>query len=151
MLSSSIRIIIISLAIFAISCANEAANSEPETKVAPVKQQPAEKTEAEVPPGKPKNKVATFAVPEMDEARIGGLISALANDKGVLEAKPDKPNSTLSVTFVPGDTNPKKIQAALEKVVPGVTLSKLETTIPGEAPAHDCGGCPMRNSCEGDR
>lgn len=154
---SSLEKIIILSAILAISCATGETNSEPEQKTqeAVEKEKALEepavagKVEPEVSPQKPKAESATFLVPEMDEARVKSLVGALANQKGVQEAKPDSKTESLAVTFVPGETNPKEILEVLVKVVPDITLDKVEHAVPGADSKHDCGGCPMRNSCGG--
>ncbi len=106
-------------------------------------------TEPAAPPAqeKPAAEVATYTVPEMDDALVKSLIGALDGEKGVVSAKPDTEAGALHVTFEPGATSPSTIARALTAVSAGVQLEKVAASADPAQPAHDCGGCPMRNTC----
>ncbi len=144
MLNNHRRYIIILSTLFAFSCAEET------TKKAPVPVSTlSEKPKVAAPAPEPRHEVATFTIQGMDDARVKELVGALAGNKGVVEAKSDKTKDTLAVTFVPGKTNPKQILAALKKAAPDASLGNIETAIHDDPSPHKCGGCPMRDSCQG--
>jgi hypothetical protein len=96
----------------------------------------------------PANEVATFAVPDMSEDLVKSLVGALADEKGVVSAKPDTTAGVIHVTFEPGTINPKVIGEKLSTVTEGVTFEKVAAA-DSAAPAHQCGGCPMADTCGG--
>jgi len=135
--------------LLAAACKNQtdapAAPEPPKAKAPPA----AETPEAAPEPEKPASEVATFSVPDMDAALVKSLVDALAGEKGIVSAKPDTDAGTLHVTFEPGTTNPSTIGKVLSTVSAGAQLEKVAASTDPAQPAHDCGGCPMHDTCGG--
>ena len=89
--------------------------------------------------------MALFRVPGLTDELAKGIIKALAEEAGILAAKPSVKDTLLAVTFDGKKTTAEKVQKVVTTVVTDATLVKL-----GAAPpmAHGpCGGCPSRKSC----
>lgn len=98
----------------------------------------------------PASETATFAVPDMDAAKLQAIVGALDGADGVTAAKPDTTAGTLAVTFAPGKTNPKTLLDTVVKVAPGTTLKGVAPATGTKTPAHaGCGSCPHRQTCGG--
>jgi hypothetical protein len=94
---------------------------------------------------------AVFAVPGLREEGVSKLVSALNGVEGVLSAKPDVSRGELIVSFDQGRIDSGRLLERLRAVESGIALQSARG---GDAlappPAHDCGGCPFRNSCDGE-
>jgi hypothetical protein len=90
--------------------------------------------------------MATYKVPDLDEALSKDFIKALAKLEGIISAKPAIDAGTFSVTYEPAKTDPRKIEALLAQLAPESKLDKV-----GLADAthseDDCGKCPLRKKC----
>ena len=97
----------------------------------------------------PAREIAMFDVPDSSATAVGSLVAAVGSIPGLVSAEVSEETGQFLITFTPGVTNPPAILAALVAVEPAVTLagvSRAEGTST-DAPGHNCGGCPMRNSC----
>jgi copper chaperone CopZ len=90
-------------------------------------------------------KVAVYAVPELDQAKAKELVKQLSTVAGVVSAKADLEKSQLLVTFKPEETSTEKLTAALVAAAPQAKLQEV-LAADGKA-AHDCGKCPMNPTC----
>jgi hypothetical protein len=132
---------------------------EKKEEAAPVKEKkeevaPAEEKKEEVAPVEEKKEeaaaamTATYAIAEMDDAKIKALTMALADKDGVISAKADKEAGTFNVTFKKGSMCPGKIAGALKGVEENVEFKGMEAADGSAVPDHgSCGGCPNKGAC----
>jgi hypothetical protein len=96
-------------------------------------------------------KTAVFAIPDMSLSVEKELVQMVR--PSAINAKPKAEEGLFLVTF-----NSEKMTAAallerIHSVSPGATLKKVTAAVIPKAKSghgtdgHDCGGCPMANSC----
>jgi len=90
--------------------------------------------------------VATFAVPELDEALGKQLATAVGEEKGVVSAKPDLDKGQFLVTFTPGESSPDGLLTRIQSVSSGAQLEGVAAA-EGGAKKKGCGGCPSKSKC----
>jgi hypothetical protein len=93
---------------------------------------------------------AVFRVPGLTEELARGIVKALAEEPGILAAKPSVKDTTLSVTFDAKKTNAENLHKAVTAVAADATLQKVGAAPPPMAHGP-CGGCPSRKGCASAR
>lgn len=146
-LASAVLLLLLLLLISISACQPSVAPSEASATAAPsVASEPPPKA---TPTGAPRS--AVFAVPGLQEEGVQKFVNALAGVEGVLSAKPDLTSGEFVVSFEDGRVDSGKLLEHLRSVDSGITLrSDQEGPALEVPPAHDCGGCPFRNSCNGE-
>ncbi len=112
-------------------------------------QPPAAETEATEEPAEaapPAAEVATFAVPDLDEALGKQLAATVGQDEGVVSAKPEPDKGHFLVTFTPGVASPDAILTLVRSVSPEAQLEGVAAAAGGAA-KKGCGGCPSKSKC----
>lgn len=127
--------------------ATEATQPEPATEA--TEPEAATGTTGATAPDPGAREIAAFDLPDSSPAAVGGLVAAVGSIPGLVSAEVSDETGQLLITFTPGATNPPAILAALTAVEPAVTFAGISqgSDTPTNPPGHNCGGCPMRNSC----
>jgi hypothetical protein len=100
--------------------------------------------------GSPSSSSAIFEFAALEPGEVQPLIVALAEDPGVISAKPDVRARQLAVIFDSGKTSPAALLDRLVKLKAGASLKGVSSLPPPAAgPEHECGGCPFHDSCGG--
>lgn len=92
-------------------------------------------------------KVATFEVPEMDEAMAKKMAAALAEKEGILKASPEMTEKEMEVYFAAQDVTADMILSLLKKVEGDASLKGVREDTCEAAPKTGCDGCPMKGGC----
>lgn len=132
----SIRTLLLALAVMAVHAGCDTAAPPADEPLAP--EEPAEQA--------PAAEVATFAVPDLDEALGKQLATTVGQDKGVVSAKPELDKGHFLVTFTPGEASPEAILTRVRSVSPEARLEGVAAAAGGAA-KEGCGGCPSKSKC----
>lgn len=89
--------------------------------------------------------MALFRVPGLTKDLATNIVMTLADEPGVMAARPNLSESTLAVTFDGRKTTAEKVLEAITSVAAEATLEKVEPApAMGRGP---CAGCPSRKGC----
>ena len=92
--------------------------------------------------------VATFLAPDLDEVGTKALITALAENPGILTAAALPDSGLFVVAFTGETTSPAEVLGAVSKTNPRLALRDI-AQVAGGGGKDPCGGCPSQATCAG--
>lgn len=90
--------------------------------------------------------VVQYKMPELTKEGAMELSKILAEDKGIIGAKPDFEKKTFKIYFFPEKTKLETIKDVVTKNAPKAEFEKVGVADP-EQLKHDCSKCPHKTTC----